>query len=1052
MTEPVPTAPQGGQTASPARQRNTALPVIITFTVFAALALLNIAMVVHLVLDLAARDDDLVSNFTELPLLIGSMVGLLGVGLILTVMLYERSQSERSAHREAEAAQSRLKEALEAIDDGFAIYGTDGRLILCNARYRSMRVGGSDIIHPGVSFEDIVRDGVEKGIFPQAKIDPEGWIRRRLDSFRSGNSTTEQRTRDGRWVVVSERRMQDGCIVTLRSDITEIRHANGILGAVSHAAQQFLLQGDWRSCIEEVMARLGEAADVSAVITTRLGQNEEGAAIAWTTHAWVSPDLDGKLRRADLFERIDLSPDWLRHVSAFLDQGEVVEVDPALLNGQMRQWMQRVEAASLLLVPIFVGKVRWGSLAVLQVGHDRRWLPREMEAIKAATAMIGSAIGRDEMDAAMRSAREEAEAANAAKSEFLAMMSHELRTPMNGLLGMVKLLQDSGLDNEQAHFAEVAVDSGEALLTVINDILDFSRLEAGRLELVQTGVNLRGLVESVLDLMAVSADERGLEVVGTVAPDIPPRILGDSGRLRQILLNLVGNAVKFTEAGGFAVRVNRLGPGGNTVEIMVEDSGVGISETVQPHLFNAFMQGESTLVRRFGGTGLGLAICKRLTDLMGGNIRVESRSGEGSRFYVTLPLRLPARAAAEPQEVPHALAGRRVALFLQERLTRGALEAGLVSHGASIVHFSTPQEAVAAMAGDASLLLVIDGGLWPAGGIAGAEAWLSRIVALTGMLTATDQPGLPQGMTLVPRPVTDRRIIDALEGRSRRQASAPVADSQRERLSSVRVLLAEDSRTNQLVVSAMLEGVASTVEVVESGEAALEKLAEGGIDVVLMDMLMPGMDGAATARAIRTLPEPLGQVPIIGLTGNLLSSDGERAIEAGMNAYLSKPVERDLLLQTILDHIEGSEAAPRVARRISRTLELGGRDLPLVDARLFDELAGQVEREAFPALVRSFINEIRTRGDGLAEAAGLGDIDRTDIEAHTLRSSARTFGAVALAELATEIETAVAEEKMAVALKLAKRAPEIAALTIEAMHLLPSMPRLGGAVSPAHPS
>lgn len=483
-----------------------------------------------------------------------------------------------------------------------------------------------------------------------------------------------------------------------------------------------------------------------------------------------------------------------------------------------------------------------------------------------------------------------------AKLRFLATMSHEMRTPLNGILGMSGLLLDSELEPSQRTYVDAIHESGSTLLTLINDILDYSKIAAERLEIDAAPVSFRGLVQGVAELLSPRATQKNIEIAAFVAPTVPAGLLGDEMRLRQILLNLAGNAVKFTERGGVCLEVHHLGSrdGECRVRIDVRDTGVGIDEKDLALIFDEFAQAESGRERRFEGTGLGLAIVRRLVDAMNGEVRVESRLGQGSVFSVMLSLKID---NAETERLPPLRNPMQTVLIASRSQTvQRFLKLQLQASGAvNVVDAGSALQAASALVKHPKSILICDLDIAVEGGQRLTQAAGASYVMLTpatrGRIDGFKRMGF--GGYLM-KPIRAATLIAVLNETADLQPQRRRHDKSKEAPSapsSLKILVAEDNKINALLIKSLIERRGHSAEVAENGNHVIDAISAAPYDLILMDMHMPTLDGVAATRKIRAMGGPVSETPIIALTASSEAKDRQRCLEAGMDDFLTKPID-----------------------------------------------------------------------------------------------------------------------------------------------------------------
>ncbi len=624
----------------------------------------------------------------------------------------------------------------------------------------------------------------------------------------------------------------------------------------------------------------------------------------------------------------------------------------------------------------------------------------------------------------LRKAKDEAETATRLKSEFLSTMSHEIRTPMSGVLGMADILLETTLDDRQREFAQIIKDSGKSLLSIINDILDFSKIEAGKLEIENIEFTLLPVVEGCVEILSVKAREKGLTLMTSVNPSIPHNLVGDPNRLRQILLNLVGNAIKFTTSGEILVRVDSSGEeeGKSLLRFEVTDSGIGISKEVSVTLFQPFTQADGSVTRKYGGTGLGLSISRRLTELMGGRIGADSLEGEGSTFWFEIPFKHPQQLSMLAR--PEALATLAALLIIPSRNQREVFFNYLEAWGMHTIGAENAEEAIGALKNNNTLNFAFISSML------GSDAIDDLMKSLKSMkkdikcilvadsmaeFEAAQHHGFQSALL---EPVKQSSLLDAImQAMERRlQDIAKISNQQpvplpkqKKSVDSAnenhRILLVEDNSTNQKVALTLLANLKYSAEIARNGQECIELFTKNTYDLIFMDCQMPVMDGFEATRCIRRLENGSGmRIPIIAMTANAMEGDHERCIAAGMDGYMTKPIAlavlAAILREWLIDHVP-------LQQDVSPTLSVAGNS-PVNLARLRDLFDD--DEEIILQLLEDY--KISTRGElkNLKLAIDQGDFVRIRSICHQLVGSSANLGLNRLQALSKAMEKVASYE------------------------------------------
>jgi signal transduction histidine kinase/DNA-binding response OmpR family regulator len=761
------------------------------------------------------------------------------------------------AHTAAVLAERRLWDAINTVRDGFAVFDTSLKLATANNSWLSSFRGHP--VAPGIPYADVLAILADNGLVhlgDEAAPDFVSRMRARIDGDPIEPATLK--LANGTWIKLQDRRAADGGLVSLAIDITEQMR---IWAAIDVLPDGFVLF-----------------------------DREERLLTCNQRYREMFPDSAPHIQPGVTFEAL------LRHGLASGHVPDAAGREEAWLDDRLRAFRSADTVAENKLA---------GGRVILESDHvtpdgGRVGLRTDITQMR-------------EQQAALEAARKAAEAANRAKSAFLANMSHEIRTPMNGVVGMAELLCDTALTEEQRLFAETIRSSGEALLVIINDILDYSKIEAERLTLRPEPFDLERTIHEVTMLLQPRAREKGIDLMIDFDMFLPTRYVGDPGRLRQVLTNLIGNAVKFTEKGHVLTRVVGVEAedGTQTLHVTVEDTGIGIAPEYLDHIFGEFNQVEDERNRKFEGTGLGLAITRRLIEHMGGAVWVDSEAGGGScfGFRVTLPV----AEDAGPMRAPVAV--RRVLAVDDQFINRTILERQLAPCGITVTLCRSGAEVLERLASDAPYDVVLTDHDMPE--MDGPT--LLQLIRASGnpvpvMLLSSHPMGLGEATrafaAVLQKPILRSDLYRHLQALTT-PAEPDVAEAPsvpHSDLRQMRILAAEDNRTNQLVFQKMVRDMDIDLVFADNGRIAVDLFESFQPDLIFMDISMPEMDGKEAARTIRALGGAGAKVPIVALTAHAMDGDAEAILAAGIDRYLTKPLRKTAIEGALAEH------APRDAR------------------------------------------------------------------------------------------------------------------------------------------
>lgn len=690
----------------------------------------------------------------------------------------------------------------------------------------------------------------------------------------------------------------------------KIRKQSLFLEAIAKATNILLTQPSFDEAIQTAMEVIGEVSDADRIYIYEIVNGDKKGHFVHLKYEWTFKFIESRIGNP-AYRQIPFESQC-PYCFKELAEGRPINKFVKNLPAGEREFLESQDVKSILVVPILIKGNFRGFIGFDDCTYEKRWSRNEESILFTLAASIGGSFARMHTENELKKAKEAAELATKAKSDFLATMSHEIRTPMNGVIGMTELLSQTNLQTEQKEYVDIIKTSGENLLTIINDILDFSKIESGKMELENNPFEIKSCIEEVLDLFAKKAYEKNIELYYLVEPMISPHIYGDVSRMRQILINLTGNAIKFSNAGDIVISVNKVSQEDEDVELQfsVKDQGIGISADKINTLFKEFSQADSSISRKYGGTGLGLAISSKLVSLMDGKIWVESTLGKGSTFHFIIKTKV---AEFSPQktylmgDIP-VLKDKKVLIVDDNDINRHILHLNCQLWGMKTTGVSGGREALKAIQKTDFDIALIDMQMPKMNGIdLTTKIRFYKNKSELPIIMLTSIAGFDKDSSIkinlfsgyLAKPIKQYQLFNAITNVLDTDDKKPVIQKDtvekelfKKRTNAPNILIAEDNLINQKLASKILNKLGYDFETALNGKEALDKIQLKHFDIILMDMQMPEMDGIETTKLIHT--DSSGEKPvIIAMTANAMDEAKQICLNAGMDDYISKPLKID---------------------------------------------------------------------------------------------------------------------------------------------------------------